>query len=171
MLIARRAQAINALRGDATEFVTVVAKGDQNVRSLLELLTVDAAIPLVARDMFVEMGHQISELDNRIDVLNRQLLDQDKGHLLSRMLAEVLGVGPIITFTMALTIDPANYKSGRHFAAWLGLTPQEHSTGCKHRLGKIRKAEDERLRPLLVVGATAVVRVASGMTTLDWPLT
>lgn len=160
MLIAQRTQAINALRGHATEFGVVVAKGGQNVRELLELLSVDAAIPLVARDMFVEMGHHIAELESKIAVLNRQLLEQHKAHPLSRMLAEVPGVGPIIAITMALTVNPANFESGRHFAAWLGLTPQEHSTGGKHRLGKISKAGDERLRQLLVVGATAVVRVA-----------
>jgi transposase len=61
---------------------------------------------------------------------------------------------------MAVTIDSRNFKSGRHFAAWLGLTPQEHSTGGKQRLGKISKAGNERLRQLLVVGAMAVIRYA-----------
>ena len=61
---------------------------------------------------------------------------------------------------MALTVNPANFKTGRHFAAWLGLTPREHSTGGKHRMGKISKAGNERLRTLLVVGAMAVIRFA-----------
>ncbi len=61
---------------------------------------------------------------------------------------------------MALTVNPANFETGRHFAAWLGLTPREHSTGGKHRLGKISKAGNERLRQLLVVGAMAVIRYA-----------
>ena len=60
---------------------------------------------------------------------------------------------------MALSVNPAHFESGRHFAAWLGLTPREHSTGGKHRLGRISKAGNERLRQLLVVGATAVIRV------------
>ena len=160
MLVAQRTQTINALRGHATEFGIVVAKGDQNVPHLLELLSADAAIPAVARDMFVEMGRHIAELEGKIATLNRQLLEQHKAHPLSRMLAEVPGVGPITAVTMALMVNPTNPESGRHFAAWLGLTPKEHSTGGKHRLGKISKAGDERLRQLLVVGATAVVRVA-----------
>ena len=61
---------------------------------------------------------------------------------------------------MALTVDPGNFESGRHLASWLGLTPREHSTAGKHRLGKISKAGNERLRQLLVVGAMAVIRVA-----------
>ena len=61
---------------------------------------------------------------------------------------------------MALSVNPANFESGRHFAAWLGLTPREHSTGGKHRLGRISKAGNERLRQLLVVGAMAVIRFA-----------
>jgi len=70
------------------------------------------------------------------------------------------GVGPITAITMALTVTPANFETGRHFAAWLGLTPREHSTGGKHRMGKISKAGNERLRQLLVVGAMAVIRYA-----------
>ena len=55
---------------------------------------------------------------------------------------------------------PAAFKSARHLAAWLGLTPREHSTGGKQRMGGISRAGNERLRPLLVVGATAVIRHA-----------
>ena len=61
---------------------------------------------------------------------------------------------------MALTVEPQNFASARHFAAWLGLTPKEHSTGGKQRLGKISKAGNERLRQLLVVGAVSVIRFA-----------
>jgi len=70
------------------------------------------------------------------------------------------GVGPISALSFALTIDPGQFRSGRHFAAWLGLTPKEHSTGGKQRLGGISRAGDERLRQLLVIGATAVIRFA-----------
>ena len=66
----------------------------------------------------------------------------------------------MIAVTMALTVEPENFISGRHFAAWLGLTPREKSTGGKQRLGKISKAGSERLRTLLVVGAMSVIRFA-----------
>ena len=61
---------------------------------------------------------------------------------------------------MALTVEPGNFTSARHFAAWLGLTPKEHSTGGKQRMGKISKAGNERLRQLLFVGAMSVIRFA-----------
>ena len=62
---------------------------------------------------------------------------------------------------MAVEVDAKAFQSGRHLAAWLGLTPREHSTGGKQRLGGISRAGHERLRALLVSGATAVIRHAS----------
>src|ERR1700678_4652408 len=83
-----------------------------------------------------------------------------KANLVSQLLAAIPGVGPLGAITMVLTVEPGNFASGRHFAAWLGLTPKEHSTGGKQRMGKISKAGNERLRQLLVTGATAVSRFA-----------
>ena len=71
---------------------------------------------------------------------------QHKANPVSQRLAEVPGIGPIAAVTLALTVDAGHFASGRHFAAWLGLTPKEHSTGGKPRLGKISKAGNERLR-------------------------
>jgi transposase len=107
-----------------------------------------------------QMGQHIADLDLKIDALERQLLEQHKANAVSKLLAAIPGVGPITAMTMALTVNPANFESGRHFAAWIGLTPREHSTGGKHRLGRISKAGSERLRQLLVVGALAVIRYA-----------
>ncbi|WP_035186069.1 IS110 family transposase, partial [Acidiphilium sp. JA12-A1] len=90
----------------------------------------------------------------------RQLLEQHKANAVSKLLAAIPGLGAITAITMALNVNPANFETGRHFAAWLGLTPREHSTGGKHRMGKISKAGNERLRQLLVVGAMAVIRFA-----------
>ena len=77
------------------------------------------------------------------------------------VLAEIPGVGPIgATALVMKTPDPRAFPSGRHFAAWLGLTPKDHSTAGKTRLGKITRAGDERLRSVLVAGATAVIQHA-----------
>ena len=84
-----------------------------------------------------------------------------KANPLSQLLATIPGVGPIIALTFAIEIDPAAFKSGRHLAAWIGLTPKEHSTGGKQRMGGISRAGNERLRRLLVTGATAVIRFAA----------
>ena len=160
MLVAQRTQAINALRGHAAEFGIIAAKGCPNVTALLSVLAADEVIPVAARVMFEEMGQHVADLDAKIEALDRRLLDQHKANPVSRLLVAIPGVGPITAITMALTVDPSNFESGRHLAAWLGLTPREHSTAGKHRPGKISKAGNERLRQLLVVGAMSVIRVA-----------
>ena len=160
MLVGQRTQAINALRGHAVEFGVVGAKGTAKVMALLAVLAADAAIPATARAMFEQMGAHIEALENRIAVLDRELAGVHKAHPVSRLLGEIPGVGPLIAVTIALTVDATNFASGRHFAAWLGLTPRENSTGGKQRLGKISKAGNERLRTLLVVGAMSIIRFA-----------
>ena len=78
----------------------------------------------------------------------------------SNYLATIPGVGPVTALTLAIEIDPEAFESGRHLAAWAGLTPKEHSTGGKHRMGGISRAGNERLRVLLVAGATSVINAA-----------
>ena len=160
MLMAQRTQAINALRGHAAEFGVVAAKGTAQVQPLLDKLAAEPAIAAAARAMFVRMGEHIAELDRQIAAIDADLLAQHKANPVSRLLVEVPGIGPITAITLALGVDPAAFASGRHFAAWLGLTPKEHSSGGKQRLGRISKAGNERLRSLLVVGAMAIIRHA-----------
>jgi transposase len=160
MLVGQRTQAINGLRGHAAEFGIVVAKGCGNVSALLAALESDPTVPAVAQSMFAQMGQHIADLDTKIKALNEKLVEQHKANPVSQRLAAIPGLGPITAITMVLTVNPSNFESGRHFAAWLGLTPREHSTGGKHRLGRISKAGNERLRQLLVVGAMAVLRFA-----------
>jgi transposase len=146
MLVGQRTQAINALRGHAAEFGVVAAKGTVKVAALLTELAADSAIPISARAMFNRMGTHIEALDQQVAALDDQLMTLHKANPVSRLLAEVPGVGPLGAITMALTVEPGNFASARHFAAWLGLTPKEHSTGGKQRMGKISKAGNERLR-------------------------
>lgn len=160
LMVNQRTQAINALRGHAAEFGIVAAKGCANVTALLAVLSAEEAIPEVAKAMFEQMGQHVADLDAKIEKLEKQLLEQHKANAVSKLLAAIPGVGPITAITRALTVNPVNFESGRHFAAWLGMTPREHSTGGKQRLGKISKAGNERLRQLLVVGAMAVIRYA-----------
>ncbi len=160
MLVSQRTQAINALRGHAAEFGVVAAKGTGKVTVLVTMLAADSRIPPAARTMFHQMGAHIETLDRSVAALDSQLMALHKANPVSRLLAEIPGVGPIGAITMALTVEAGNFESGRHFAAFLGLTPKEHSTGGKQRIGKISKAGNERLRQLLVVGAMSVIRYA-----------
>ena len=106
------------------------------------------------------MGEHIEALDQRVIAMDGELAALHKVNPISQLLAEVPGVGPLGAITMALTVEPGHFVSARHFTAWLGLTPKEHSTGGRQRLGKISKAGNERLRQLLFVGAMSVVRFA-----------
>ena len=138
----------------------VAAKGTVKVAAPLTELAADSAIPMSARAMFNQMGAHIEALDQQVAALDDRLMMLHKTNPVSRLLAEIPGVGPLGAITMVLTVEPGNFASGRHFAAWLGLTPKEHSTGGKQRMGKISKAGNERLRQLLFVGAMSVIRFA-----------
>lgn len=160
MLVSQRTQAINALRGHAAEFGVVAAQGPTHVAALLAALAETATIPATAQAMFARMAAHIGDLEARLAEIDAELTALHKASPVSRLLAEVPGVGPLTALTLALTVDPQSFTSGRHFAAWVGLTPKQRSTGGKQRLGGISKAGNERLRQLLVVGAMAVIRVA-----------
>ena len=172
MLVGQRTAAINALRGHAAEFGVIAAKGTAQIQALLERLAADETIPAAAKTMFAQMGAHIAALDQQAATLDEELLTLHKASPVSQLLAAVPGIGPISAITLALSVEPTHFASGRHFAAWLGLTPKEHSTGGRPRLGRISKAGNERLRQLLVVGATAVIRHAKpGKSSVsDWLL-
>ena len=94
---------------------------------------------------------------------------QHKATPVSQLLAAVPGIGPVGALSLALTVDPGRFTSGRPFAAWLGLTPKEHSTGGRQRLGGISRAGHERLRQLL--GAVSAPRPGlSRLSELTGPL-
>ena len=117
MLLSSRTQAINALRGHATEFGVIAAKGTAQVQTLLDKLAADETIPPTAQAMFVQMGKHIDALDQQIAALDDELLALHKAHPVSQLLAEVPGIGPISAITLALTVQPEHFASGRHFAA------------------------------------------------------
>jgi len=158
LLVRQRTQVINAVRGHAAEFGVIAAKGTARIDALLERVAGDETLPEAARDMIALLGQQVKDLDIRITTLETRMKQAHKANPLSQLLEGVPGIGPIGALSLALTIDPAQFRSGRHFAAWLGLTPRERSTGGKQRMGGISRAGDERLRNLLVIGATAVIR-------------
>src|ERR1700726_2069248 len=91
-----------------------------------------------------------------------QVLARHKNNPVSQRLATIPGIGPIIATAIAATVaDPNTFRSGREFAAWLGLVPRQNSTGGKERLGRISKRGDGYLRRLLVSGAHAVLLLRS----------
>jgi transposase len=160
LLVRQRTQLVNAVRGHAAEFGIVAAKNISHLPALLEAIVAEAAVPDAAKEMLAFLGTQVVRLDEQIAELERRMKQQHKTNPMSQLLAQIPGIGPIGALSLVLTIDPGRFQSGRHFAAWLGLTPKEHSTGGRQRLGGISRAGNERLRQLLVLGAMAVIRYA-----------
>lgn len=138
----------------------IAGKGISQVGPLLIAIERETAIPSEAKDMAALLGRQIEELDARIKELDVKLAAAHKANEVARRLTTIPGVGPVTALTLAIEIDPVAFKSGRHLAAWAGLTPKEHSTGGKQRMGGISRAGNERLRVLLVAGATSVIKAA-----------
>jgi transposase len=99
------------------------------------------------------MAAQIDDANEKIEGLEREILAQHKNNAASRLLASIPGIGPITASALVASVpDAKNLKSGRQFAAWLGLVPRQNSTGGKERLGGITKAGDRYLRRLLAAG-------------------
>jgi transposase len=160
-LVGQRTALINTVRGHAAEFGIIAATGAAKVGVLFAAIEQQADIPPVAMEMFTLFRQQIDVINARIAELDARLNASHKANPVSQRLATIPGVGPITALTLAIEIDPAQFETGRHLAAWAGLTPQEHSTGGKQRMGGISRAGNERLRALLVAGATSVIQAAS----------
>src|SRR5467141_4712880 len=160
-LIARRTQLSNAIRGYAAEFGLTTAKGLDKIEPLLTRIALDETVPALARELLAIHGQDYARLQIELKAIEVKLMAWHRANACSRRLAQIPGVGPIgATALVMKTPDPRAFRSGRHFAAWLGLTPKDHSTAGKTRLGKITRAGDERLRSVLVAGATAVIQQA-----------
>jgi len=160
-LVGQRTLLVNTLRGHAAEFGVIAGKGLSKIGPLLTAIEQETAIPSEARDMASLLGKQIADLDTKVREIEVNLAAAHKANPVSQRLATIPGVGPVTALTLATEIDPAAFESGRHLAAWAGLTPKEKSTGGKQRMGGISRAGNERLRVLLVAGATSVINAAS----------
>jgi transposase len=159
LLVRQRTQLVNAVRGHAAEFGIIAAKGIAQIEPLLDKIE-GTDMPQAAKQTLAQLGRCIAQLDAQLAEIDRRLTKQHKANPLSQRLAAIPGVGPITALSMAVKVDPGQFHSGRHFAAWLGLTPKQQSTGGRQCLGGISRAGDERLRQLLVLGATTVIRHA-----------
>lgn len=158
-LIERRTQLANTIRGYAAEFGHTAAKGLAKIEPLLARLAQDAHLPRLAKQMFAVYAKEYRQLKEQIAKVEAKLMAWHKNNEQSRRLAEVPSIGPIGAVLMTMkVVDPRAYRAGRDLSAWIGLTPKDHSTAGKTRLGVITRAGDERLRSVLVAGATAVIK-------------
>jgi transposase len=158
-LLRRRTQLSNTIRGHAAEFGLVTPKGLAHIKPLLERIAVDQTVPALAKELFATLGEEFTELGPRIARLDKKLKAFQRSDELCRRLVEVPTIGPVIASSMVVKIsNPAAFRSARRCAAWLGLTPKDHSTAGKMRHGGITRAGDEGLRAALVSGATAYIQ-------------
>ncbi|SMD00611.1 IS110 family transposase [Novosphingobium sp. B1] len=161
LIVRQRTMLINALRGHLAEYGIVTGLGAGGVVDALKALYEEQdRFPAHARSALHGIAAQLRALASEIDRLEAQILDWHRNDETSRRLATIPGIGPITASAIAAAVpDPSLFRSGRQFAAWLGLTPRANSSGGKERLGGITKQGDGYLRRLLVVGSTAVMRM------------
>ena len=151
LLVKQRTMSVNALRGHLAEFGLVVAQGISRVGELLELAERDGALPQEAREMALKLlACDLEGLDRDRSTPRRKGSPPPTGEARrGQLLDRVPGVGPLIASVIAASVpDPGAFKSGRDFAAWLGLTPKQNSSGGKAKLGPITKQGNQ----MLVVG-------------------
>lgn len=163
LLMRQRTMLLNAVRGHLAEFGIVSPQGPGRVFELITSLRdgTHADLPDIARTALLGIGAQLDALCGQIHALERQLLAWHRSDADSQRLETIPGVGVLTATALAASVpDPAVFRSGRQFAAFLGLTPRQNSSGGKDKLGRISKMGDGYLRRLLVIGATSVIRRA-----------
>jgi transposase len=160
-LIKRRTQLTNTIRGHAAEFGLAAAKGLDKIEPMLARIAADDSLPALTKELFAMLGQEYAALGPRIAQIDKKMLAFHRSNELTRRLMEVPTIGPIgACLFVTKIVDPHAFRSGRRCAAWIGLTPKDHSTAGKQRLGGITRAGDERLRAVLVSGAMACIRHA-----------
>jgi transposase len=164
--IKRRTALGNEIRGHLAEYGLVLPTGLAKLRAgLPHLLETEAGLTLQARDCLSDLFAELIALDERVAKYDRRLLEFAKNDEDCRRLMTIPGIGVITaTIIRAVAGDGRQFANGRHFAAWLGLVPRQHSSGGRERLGRISKRGDRYVRTQLVQGAHNIVRRAAD----DW---
>ena len=163
LLVKQRTQLVNMIRGLLAEFGIGIPKGIERALLMARRIVDGEApdVPMEAAKIVSTLAQQALDIHVRLREIDRDLLVWQRGNHVSRRLMTIPGIGPIGATAFAASItDPHQFRSGRQFAAWLGLTPLQKSSGGKERLGRISKMGDKYLRKLLIVGMTSLVRRA-----------
>lgn len=163
LVMRQRTQVINAVRAHMAELGIAAPQGSAGTRELLAIIAdqQDARLPIDARASLMVLAAQLEALQTAIGLLEKQIVMRHRSNQDSKRLQTIPGVGIIGATAIAATVtDPAAFRSGRDFAAWVGLVPRQDSTGGKPRLGPISKQGDRYLRRILVLGAVSILRRA-----------
>jgi transposase len=169
LLVRQRTMLVNALRAHMAEFGIIAPVGLRNVELLTETVAHEhARLPDLAREILQLIVDQLHDTMVRVREIEARLSKWHRQSKVSQLLATVPGVGIMGASAIAATVaDPSLFRSGREFAAWLGMTPRQNSSGGKERLGRTSKRGDKYIRSLLIAGAVAVLRHARNRPTRD----
>lgn len=158
--VEERTALINRIRAVLSEMGVVLPERAEVVRR--QAVAAAEGLPEVVVQSVVTMREHLRLLDERIATLDRQFNELAKQSEPARRLMTIRGIGPITALVIVAAIgDGHDFKNGRQFAAWLGLTPRQYSSGGKTKLGRITKRGDRYIRTLLILGARAVLQTAS----------
>jgi transposase len=162
LLVRQRTQIINALRGHLAEFGFIAPQGASHiVRLMAQVEDPGFSIPEAARSCLMRLVTMLRGIQEEVEALDREIAARAKSDHVARRLMTVPGIGPLIaTAIEALAPPPETFRSGRDFAAWVGLTPVQKTTGGKQRLGRTSRMGERTLRRLLIIAASGVVRWA-----------
>ena len=172
LLVRQRTQTINALRGHFAEFGVIAPRGAAHVERLADAVEdADSKLPEPVRELGALLLVQVAGLDEKIGELDNDLRRQAREDEQTKRLMSVPGIGSVCAMAIQAFAPPMeSFRSGRDFAAWLGLVPRQSSTGGKPKLGKISKMGQRDLRRLLITGAMGTVcwAVRRGATKDPW---
>ena len=162
LLVRQRTQLINALRGHLAEFGFVVRQGAAHSAKLMQVVDdPDTDLPAEARPVLAIIVESLKALQAQVAKLDTEIAARAKRDPVAKRLMTIPGVGPVAaTALVALAPAACTFRRGRDFAAWVGLTPRQHSSGGKERLGRTSKMGERSLRRLLILGASSAARVS-----------
>lgn len=161
LLVKQQTMLSNALRALASEFGLIAPLGTRHLPELMAKIETSADLPAAMKQSAMLLFEHYEKVAQSIDALEVQIRARAKSDEDARRLMTIPGVGPITaSLIVASVADIGSFASARHFAAWLGLVPRQHSTGGKTRLGRITKTGNRQIRTLLVLGATAMLHRA-----------
>ena len=163
LLVRQRSQIVNALRGHLAEYGVVAPVGLVHVGRLEALIEgEEGVVPEPVKSLAKMLLMQAAGLTEQIDLIEKQIRRRVHDDAAAKRLMTIPGIGPISATAITTFAPPAEtFTKGRDFAAWVGLTPRQHSTGGKERLGRTSKMGQRDIRRLLIIGAMAVVRWAA----------
>ena len=173
LLIRQRTMLINALRAHMAELGMIAPQGREKIDDLIAVIEdgEDESVPGLAKAALKPLVAQLRAAEEAIAAADAEIMAWHKGNEASRRLETIPGVGFRAASAIAASVpDPSFFRSGREFAAWLGLVPRQNSSGGKERLGRISKQGNRYIRSLLVLGATSMLRAARANRTpgADW---